>query len=69
MASQQPICVGVTAAPLINRLKEVTNTRDLRGEVGRKLLSAPWYEGKLWTIFQQPAEDEDIFYIDILSLM
>lgn len=34
-------------------LQKVTNTRDVLWEVGRKLLSAPGNEDKLWAILQQ----------------
>lgn len=34
-------------------LQKVTNTRDVLREVGRKLLSAPGNEDKLWMILQQ----------------
>lgn len=41
------------ARPLIKSLQEVTNTRNIRREVWRKILSGPGNEDELWTIFQQ----------------
>lgn len=40
------------------RFQKVTNTRDVFGEVGRKLLSAPGNEDKLWVTSQQPGTKE-----------
>lgn len=54
------------ARPAARHLQEVTNTRNVRGEVGRKFISGAWDKRELGTIFQQPGTRWDAFKINFI---